>query len=394
MHYLFDENWFTKHQSKLLWLLNTPLIKIWFRWVMRIAKYDCPLKIDGIAPNNFTFNKKLVLVDHIKLKKGWVIYDQSNRQHRRLKKTYLIEKRIALEQTTDFRTNNKYSKRLFYAFYPVWWLAHQWDTLFANRFQHTWNLGFDTLTVYPDAHTETNTVDGWVRQNYADGAAPDWATIRAAAGVDAGDSATSGNIVEFQHNSTGVNWVNLTRSIFLFDTSSLGAGATISAAVMSIASLQRSNSAGTPDINIYSSNPASNTALVGGDFDSLGTTKFCDTAITYANWTPVDTYHDWTFNADGRAAISKTSITKLGAKDYTHDASNSDPGSGGAYSDSYLVGYFADYTGTTYDPKLVVTYTVPAGPAKLKTWNGLAANKIKTVNGLEIAKVKTINGLS
>jgi hypothetical protein len=362
MTYLFDENWFTKHQSKLLWLLNTPLIKIWFRWVMRIRKFDCPLKkrIDGIAPNNFTFNQKLVLIDHIKLKKGWVIYDPTNRQHKRLRNSCPIEKRIALERTTDFRTHNKYSKRLFYAFYPIWWLAHQWDTLFANQWKPAWNLGFDTLTVYPDPHTESASVDGWVRQNYADGAAPDWATIRAAAGVDADDDVTSGNIVEFQHNSTGVNWVNLTRSIFLFDTSSLTAGATISATVMSIASLQRANAAAAtnPDINIYSSNPASNTALAAGDFDSLGTTKFCDTAITYANWTPVDTYHDWTFNAAGRAAISKTSITKLGAKDYTSDAGGVDPGNGAPYSESYLIGYLADSTGTTHDPRLVVTYSL------------------------------------
>jgi hypothetical protein len=148
MTYLFDENWFARHQSKLLWLLNTPLIKIWFRWILRIRKFDCPLKtkIAGIAPNNFTFNQKLVLIDHIKLKKGWVIYDPTNRQHKRLRKSCLIEKRIALERTTDFRTHNKFSKRLFYAFYPVWWLAHQWDTLFANQWQPAWNLGFDTLT--------------------------------------------------------------------------------------------------------------------------------------------------------------------------------------------------------------------------------------------------------
>ncbi len=35
----------------------------------------------------------------------------------------------------------------------------------------------------------------------------------------------------------------------------------------------------------------------------------------------------------------------------------------------------------------------PSGPAKLKTWNGLATAKIKTVNGLPIANWKTINGL-
>ena len=32
----FDQKWFEKHQEKLLWLLNAPLIKYWFRWVLRI----------------------------------------------------------------------------------------------------------------------------------------------------------------------------------------------------------------------------------------------------------------------------------------------------------------------------------------------------------------------
>lgn len=37
---------------------------------------------------------------------------------------------------------------------------------------------------------------------------------------------------------------------------------------------------------------------------------------------------------------------------------------------------------------------VAAGPANLKTWNGLAKASVKTVDGLAIASVKTINGLS
>jgi hypothetical protein len=41
----------------------------------------------------------------------------------------------------------------------------------------------------------------------------------------------------------------------------------------------------------------------------------------------------------------------------------------------------------------IYAVTVAAGPAKLKTWNGLATAKIKTIDGLVIAKVKTINGL-
>jgi hypothetical protein len=55
----------------------------------------------------------------------------------------------------------------------------------------------------------------------------------------------------------------------------------------------------------------------------------------------------------------------------------------------------SDHTTASYRPKLVVNYTTAAsGPAKLKTWNGLATAKIKTINGLDMAKVKTINGLT
>jgi hypothetical protein len=53
---------------------------------------------------------------------------------------------------------------------------------------------------------------------------------------------------------------------------------------------------------------------------------------------------------------------------------------------------FTNSTGLKFS--IYATYTTgAAGPAKLKTWNGLATAKIKTINGLAIAKVKTINGL-
>jgi len=357
MSYLFDENWFNKYQKKLLWLLNTPLIKIWFRWVLRIRKEDCSLKtgINRIAPNNFTFNEKTVLVDHIRLKSGWVIYDRYNQKHQKLRNKCKIEKRLAVQKTTDFRTHNKFSKRLFHAFYPVWWIAHQWDTLFANRFQPAWNLGFDTLTVYPDAHTETNTVDGVVihAQNLMT-----WANLVAAAGNYFIDDSTTAYWCEARAGSNNNTWQQITRGILLFKTSDLTADAVISAATLSIygdaGNLKNDPFSATPDINIYSSAPASDTALANGDYDSLGSTAFA-TAITYANWAA--NYNVFTFNATGIAAISKTGISKFGTRNANHDVANSAPtwATGGVRY--YLSGYTADYTGTTKDPKLVVTYS-------------------------------------
>jgi len=59
-----------------------------------------------------------------------------------------------------------------------------------------------------------------------------------------------------------------------------------------------------------------------------------------------------------------------------------------------LFSYYGTPTATPNAPYLLVTYSAAAaGPAKLKTWNGLPVAKIKTYNGLDIAKVKTINQL-
>ena len=57
--------------------------------------------------------------------------------------------------------------------------------------------------------------------------------------------------------------------------------------------------------------------------------------------------------------------------------------------------YSSRYTGDTSNrPKLTVTYTVAAGPANLKSYNGLAIASMKSIMGLGIADIKSINGLA
>jgi hypothetical protein len=73
------------------------------------------------------------------------------------------------------------------------------------------------------------------------------------------------------------------KGIFLFTTSSLPDDATIDAAVLSVNGYQKSDGLSvTPDMNVYSSAPASNTALEAGDFDSLGSTAYA-TAVAYGD---------------------------------------------------------------------------------------------------------------
>lgn len=222
----------------------------------------------------------------------------------------------------------------------------------------------DSSTFYPDANPETSSVDGYAYHYDGDGLA--WATIIAAAGTAANDSITYGYPAYVRCDDVNVNkWDNLPRSFYLSDTSPLGAGAEVTAAIFSIYGSDKLDNGGvTPDVNIYSSAPASNTGIVAGDFDSLGSTAFCNTTITYAGWNTAG-YNDFTLNGTGRAAIVVDGVTKFGARNANYDvAANAPAWTADAWS--YLEGYFAE-KGAGKQPKLVVTYTPPYSPSSRPT---------------------------
>jgi len=119
---LFGETWFEKHQRGLLWLLNFPMIRSWFRWCLKIHRYDCRTRITQIGPNRFSWGDEL--------------FRENGRWH--------------LRRTTDFRTHPKFAKRLYYAFRPLWWTLHAWDWFIADRIVPALSWGFGSLTAYPD----------------------------------------------------------------------------------------------------------------------------------------------------------------------------------------------------------------------------------------------------
>jgi hypothetical protein len=152
------------------------------------------------------------------------------------------------------------------------------------------------------------------------------------------------------------NFRRIYRGFFLFDTSSLGAGATISATVMSLYGTGMTNDlGGTPSIDVYTTTPASNTVLVAEDYDQIGTTSQTGTPILYSSWS-IAGYNDFTLNATGRGNVSKTSISKFGTREVTYDVANTAPAWGSGLS-VFTTCYFAEQAGTANDPKLVVTYT-------------------------------------
>lgn len=210
-----------------------------------------------------------------------------------------------------------------------------------------------TLTAYPDPNIETSTVDGY--SGHSERSDASWATARSASGSLSDDSSTSLLLTQLRQDGT---YTDLFRGFALFDSSSLTSSATTSAATLSVYGLSKTNTwAISPDANVFSSNPASNTAIVNADKTTVGTTAYCNTSISYASFSTTG-YNDWAFNATGLSAVSKTGVSKFSIYNKQYDADNSAPTISGGTSSCNLYGVSADTSGTSTDPKLVVTYTL------------------------------------
>lgn len=333
MDIVFGTKWFDKHQSKLLFLLNNKFTKRWFRWCLRIRQYDCPLSstINRIEPSCFSFGARLLDEETIEVK-------------------------------TDFRTHDKYAKRLYYAFKPVWYTMHFFDWLLFDRFSalEKLNFGFLTLTVYPDASGGSTTMS---EANGRGSVTENWATIRAGAGTFAFDFFSSMDAAGFTFAGSAGNVSELQRSIYTYDTSPLTSGASISATVLSLYGVAK-NDGGTPvapDIDIYTATPASDSTPTNSDYGQIGTTSQTGSPIAYSSWS-TSGYNDFTLNSTGRGNVSKTGISKFGARNANYDVSGTTPTwSNGSQHRFQCSG--SDQSGTSQDPKLVVTYTVSVASA-------------------------------
>ena len=314
----FDVLWFSKHQYRLIWLCNHPILKYWFRWILRIHNdINFKERICVLQPNNY---KIIIGID---------------------------ENQIKIK--SDFRTHQKFSKRIYFSFKYIWWIAHFWDWLIADRFVPELSFGFLTLTVSPDPDPETDTVDGVVGQT---GVNVTFTTLVNGVGSAASSNVTWDRLWEVYTDVDTDKFRLLRRSIFLFNTSTLTSSATIIDGKVSLYINWNAGGLDHDDSHIVSSNPATNTTLVNGDFDSLGSTS-------YSSMTgPLSTgqYVDWELDQNGLDNIGKTTVSKFGGL-CSWDLNNnfggtwvSDNWSGAKYSS-------ADTTGTDEDPKLVVTYT-------------------------------------
>lgn len=219
-------------------------------------------------------------------------------------------------------------------------------------------VGLTTTTVYPDPDPETTTVDGYVAR---DGQVETWATAHDnATGTGASAVATASNMCYTAEGfTTNAKWVY--RAVFLFDASAITDTDTIDSAVFSVfvtTIYDEGLGDNTKEYTVLcSSNPASNTTLATSDYDynDFGTTAFSNT-IADTTGTP-NAYYDYTLNASGLAAVSKTGVTKFALR-HGYDITNTEPIAASTYKNNGITGgRWADYTGTTSDPKLVITHS-------------------------------------
>ena len=113
-------------------------------------------------------------------------------------------------------------------------------------------------------------------------------------------------------------------------------------------------------INVHTASIASTSTISTADFDQAGAidnpTKFTsDVDITGIS---TAAYLDMSLNASGISNINKTGVSQFSVRE-GHDSLD-DPFAGGLNTFNRLAGYFADRTGTTNDPKLVIEYTEEA----------------------------------
>lgn len=316
----FSFEWFERHQKKLLWMLNTPVIGSIFRKIMLIPEKS---KIHKITPCDFKYNLR---------------YENDGTK----------------KQTSHFVTRAQYAKRLYYCFKPVWWLMHYMDELFLDRFLPQYSWGFTTLTAYSDHDPETNTVDGLC---LAAGTF-DWADIVNHAGNVADDNDAFEEML-LRCSGTTNKWDRCSRIFLLFNTSSIDSGDQIDSAVLSVyqySTITYELTTQSHGVTVVSSNPASNTALVAGDFDAVGETRLAQD-ISYGDFVQSE-YTDWNFNAAGKSAIDKDGISKFALRD-TDELDETEPTWGGGDKNSWwpkLQGVFAD---SSTGPKLVVEHSVP-----------------------------------
>lgn len=204
------------------------------------------------------------------------------------------------------------------------------------------------ISVFYPASGPSSPADGSAAQtNFSDDT---FANLRAGAGNSGSANSNPDEISLLASTTTDKYWL-LNRLIVMFNTASLNDAATISSVDLDLYCTSKGTGLGTCDVDIVSSAPASNDNVVSGDFDSLGTTVYSSIAIGSIS---TGAYNTFALDASGIATISKTGVSKFGAR-LSWDTDNSFTGTWASLGETEVLFSMAEQSGTTQDPKLTVT---------------------------------------
>lgn len=309
---VFDKDWFAQYQKPLLRFANT-----------RFGRYT--LRVHG--KRSGVGKRKIIKIEPHAI--TWVADDG--------------------KRTAEFRTHAKYSKRLYHAFKPLWFLMHAWDMAVANRLNESLNLGFDTLTVSPDTGYGSTTMDGYLLTSGSGNYSITDLQVRSASTLD---RTRSGSGVALQADGGPSGAFNiLKRAYMTFDTSSMGSAAVVQSAEVGVYGYQKLSQLGESELHITASTQASGNNLVHSDWTKLGTTFGNVSLASYV----LNDYTTITLNSTGEAAINSSGITKIGAK-LGWDYDSSFTGVWVAHARTEMTWLTADMTGASSDPTLTVEY--------------------------------------
>lgn len=188
-----------------------------------------------------------------------------------------------------------------------------------------------------------------------------FATIRAGAGV--GTNVGANELVHLHGNVTTDHFDYNYRYIVHFDTSSIGADKTVTAATFDVYVNSKVNNEGMTNLALVKPTPASATDVIAADYNIANwpaTRQATDLSIAGIT---TSARNIWTLNATGLANINKVGTTTLGLI-FSNDVDDS--GATWQSDDDSLVN--GDYAADTNKPQLIVTYVSGGSGLQNKIW--------------------------
>lgn len=246
-----------------------------------------------------------------------------------------------------------------------------------------------TLNSLPNKHDDTNIVEGKIGRTITteysytgDGFIGDsnsnWSTLHGA--TTAGTlSYTQTTVTRLAGSYFSGSTYKIWRGLLAFDTSAIG-GDTISSAVITMYSAESTNSAGGRELTLVEGTQASVSEIVGADYDNIGSTEFVDTRVVYDGGNNNFADETYTLNSAGISHINGSGDTKF-AIITDLDFDNTQPTDGATETNTLTA--WADYTGTTEDPVLVVEHAGGGGGEEKATTprSAIFGNTAITGNG-------------